>query len=151
MSETTQDTKSTENSPPKWFNLAAIFALVWNLMGVLAFIGQITMTPEMIAELPQAEQALYASIPLWATIAFACAVFGGALGSLALLLKNPFAAPLFILSFVGVAVQMFHAFVLSNSFEVFGPGGTVMPMMVVVIAILLVYFAHKAKANNWLE
>ncbi|MCW8834501.1 MAG: hypothetical protein OQK09_15520 [Colwellia sp.] len=117
----------------------------------MAFIGQMMMTPEMMAELPKAEQELYASVPLWATIAFACAVFGGALGSLALLLKKSLAQPLLIVSLAGVTVQMFHSFVISNSFEVFGPGGAIMPVMVVIIAIALVRLADKAKTNGWLN
>jgi len=87
---------------------------------------------------------------LWATIAFACAVFGGALGSLALLMKKVLSEPLFILSLTGVAVQMFHSFFISNSFAVFGPGGAIMPAMVVIVAIALVRLAGKAKTNNWL-
>ena len=149
---TEQNQENTSNAViPKWFTIVAILALVWNLMGVMAFIAQMTMTVEMLAELPQAEQEIYNSIPLWATIAFACAVFAGALGSLALLMKKSLAEPLLILSLAGVAIQMFHSFVISNSFEVFGPGGAIMPAMVAVIAMALVRLASKAKANGWLN
>ena len=48
-----------------------------------------------------------------------------------------------------MVVQMFHAFFMSNSFEVYGPGGLVMPVMVLVIAIYLVTLAAKAKAHRW--
>ena len=134
---------------PSWFKVAAILALVWNLLGVMAFVGQMMMTPEMIAELPQAEQDLYAATPLWAIAAFAVAVFAGALGSLALLMKKGICYQLFIASFFGVIVQMFHSFFISNSFEVYGPGGTIMPIMVVVIALVLVRFAAKGINNKW--
>jgi len=36
-----------------------------------------------------------------------------------------------------------------RSFEVFGPGGMVMPVMVIVIAVYLVMLAAKAKSNKW--
>ena len=147
MSENTQT--SDVNGIPSWFRVAAILAIVWNLLGVMAFVGHMMMTPEMIAELPPAEQALYTSVPLWATIAFAFAVFGGALGSLALLMKISLCYPLFIASFVGVVVQMFHSFFISNSYEVYGPGGTIMPIMVLLIALALVRFAAKGIKNNW--
>lgn len=144
---------STLNTPPvpKWFIVTAVVAVIWNIMGVLAFISHMMITPEMIAELPKAEQDLYAATPMWATIAFACAVFGGALGSLFLSLKKTMALPLLLLSLIGVLVQMFHSFVISNSFEVYGPGGAVMPLMVIIIAILLVRLANAAKANAWLK
>lgn len=134
---------------PHWFKVAAILALVWNLLGVMAFVGHIMMTPEMIAELPIAEQALYSSVPLWATIAFTIAVFAGALGSVALLMKKRICYHLFMVSLIAVIVQMYHSFFMSNSFEVYGPGGTVMPIMVIVIALLLVRFSAKGKDNNW--
>tara|TARA_R110000744_G_scaffold377073_1_gene491805 strand:+ start:339 stop:788 length:450 start_codon:yes stop_codon:yes gene_type:complete len=134
---------------PNWFNVAAILALVWNLLGVMAFVSHMTITPEMIAELPLAEQDLYAAVPLWATAAFAVAVFCGALGSLALLMKKSICYPLFVASFAGVVVQMFHSFFISNSFEVYGPGGTIMPIMLIVITLLLVRFAAKGNSNNW--
>ena len=134
---------------PGWFKVVAILALIWNLLGVMAFVGQMLTTPEQIAELPLAEQNLYAATPIWATLAFAIAVFSGALGSLALLMKKAFCYQLFVLSFMGVVVQMFHAFFISDSYQVYGPGGMIMPIMVLVIALVLVRFAAKANNNNW--
>lgn len=147
MSESTIEQEI--NTIPSWFKVAAIIALVWNLLGVVAFISHMMMTPESIAQLPLAEQALYDAVPVWATIAFAIAVFGGALGSLALLMKKDLCYPLFIASFVGVIVQQIHSFFISNSYEVYGPGGTIMPIMVVVIALLLILLSAKGHKNNW--
>lgn len=136
---------------PSWFKIAAILAVIWNVLGVMAFIGQMSMTPEMLAELPQAEQDLYATTPVWATLAFAVAVFAGALGSVALLMKKAFSYSLFVTSFIAVLIQMFHSFFISNSFEVFGPGGMIMPIMVIVIALFLVRLSAKAINNKWFE
>lgn len=147
MSEDTQ--AAPPNGLPRWFTLVAILALVWNLLGVMAFVGHITITPEAIAELPQAEQALYSAVPVWATIAFTVAVFAGAIGSVALLMRKRVCYHLFIASVVAVFVQMFHSFFISNSYEVYGPGGTVMPLMVIIIALLLVAFSVKGRNNNW--
>jgi len=136
---------------PKWFNIAATVALIWNLMGIIAFVMHIMMAPDMIAKLPQAEQVFYATVPLWATIAFTCAVFGGTLGALALLMKKTLAFPLLVLSLLGVVTQMFHSFVIGNSFEVFGPSSTIMPTMVLIIAIALIRLVSTAKNNGWLN
>jgi hypothetical protein len=134
---------------PSWFKIVAIIAFIWNLLGVLAFVGQMFMTPEMLAELPVAEQELYANTPIWATAAFAVAVFAGAIGSLLLLMKKGLATPVLTLSLVGVLVQMFHSFFMSKSFDVYGPGAAVMPMMVIVIAVFLVWLANKAQKIGW--
>jgi len=136
---------------PKWFVTVGIVALVWNLLGVAAYVMQVSMSPETLAALPEAERALYETTPAWATAAFALAVNVGALGCLLLVLKKSWAFPLLVLSLVSVLVQMFHAFFISNSFEVFGPGGTIMPLLVVIVAVYLVLLAKSAKAKGWLS
>ena len=107
------------------------------------------MTPEALAALPEAQRQLYESTPAWATAAFAVAVHGGALGCLLLVLKKNLAGLILQLSLAGVLVQMFHSFFMSESFEVFGPGGMIMPVMVLVLAVYLVTLAAKAKTNKW--
>ena len=134
---------------PTWFMVVAAVLLVWNILGVMAYIAQVTMTPEAITALPEAQRQLYETTPTWATAAFAIAVNGGALGCLLLLLKRNLAQLFLQLSLAGVLVQMFHSFFMSKSFEVFGPGELIMPIMVIVIAIYLVVLAAKAKARRW--
>lgn len=137
------------NKAPKWFMIVAVAALVWNLLGVMAYLMQVTMGPDALAALPEAQRQLYENTPAWATAAFAVAVNGGALGCLLLVLKKNLAGIFLQLSLAGVLVQMFHSFFMSNSFEVFGPGGMIMPVMVLVIAIYLVTLAAKAKTLRW--
>ena len=87
---------TSSNKPGIIFWIIAVIALIWNLMGVMAYRAQAYMTDEAKALLPEAEQAMYSDIPAWATAAFAFAVFGGFLGSLALLLRKKWATSLFI-------------------------------------------------------
>jgi len=143
--------ESNTNNAPTWFLIVGILALIWNLMGVAAYIMQVTMSPEAMAALPDAQRAIYESTPAWATSAFAIAVNGGALGCLFLVLKKAWAAPLLQLSLAGILVQMFHSFFISNSFEVFGPGGMIMPIMVIIVAVFLVWLAKSAKLKGWIS
>lgn len=139
------------NKVPKWFAVVAIIALVWNLLGVMAFAMQVTLGPEQLAAMPEAERNLYLTLPLWALIAFGCAVFGGVLGSLALLLKRRLASALFTVSLVGVVVQLIHSMFFSKTLEVVGPGGMVMPIMVLLIAIGLLWLSFRARRSGWLR
>lgn len=141
--------EESTSKAPKWFMIVAAVLLVWNLLGVMAYIMQVMMSPESLAALPQEQRQLYESTPAWATAAFAVAVNFGALGCVLLLLRRNLAGLFLQLSLAGVLVQMFHSFFMSKSFEVFGPGGLVMPVMVIVIAIYLVVLAAKAKTNRW--
>ena len=136
---------------PKWFMLVSLIALVWNLLGVTAYIMQVTMSPEALAALPDAERALLESTPAWATGAFAIAVNGGALGCLFLILRKTWAVPLLELSLLGVIVQMSHSIFIAKSIGVYGPGGMTMPVIVIVISFYLVYLARSAKARHWLS
>lgn len=139
------------SAAPKWFIILAVILLVWNLLGVIAFFMQITMTAEQIAALPTREQYLYQDIPLWVNFAFGCAVIGGALGCLALAIKKAIAFPILLISLLGVVVQMFHAFFIADAYAVYGPGGAVMPIMVLCVAIFLVWLAKSAKNKGWLS
>jgi hypothetical protein len=141
--------ETLKRKAPGWFMIVAVVALIWNLLGVMAYVMQATMSPETFAVLPEAQRELMENTPAWATAAFAIAVHGGALGCLLLVLKKNLAGLFLQLSLAGVVVQMFHSFFMSRSFEVFGPGGMVMPVMVFVIAVYLVTLAAKAKAQKW--
>jgi len=141
---------TSNNKPAAWFWVVSALALVWNVMGVMAYLAQVMMSPEALQAMPENERALYESVPAWATGAFAVAVWGGALGCLLLLLRKKLAKPVLVLSLMGIIVQMVHSLALSNSMEVYGPGGLIMPVMVLVIGVGLIWFSGKATANGWL-
>jgi len=142
---------TTTDKPKVTFWIIAIIAFIWNSMGVMAYLGQAFMTEEVKAALPAVEREMHENRPAWATAAFAIAVFGGFLGSLALLLRKKVAKLLFLVSLIGIFIQMIYNFVISNSLEVYGPGGLVMPAMIIVIGIFLYLYSKKAITNHWLK
>jgi hypothetical protein len=135
---------------PKWFYIVSAVAVLWDAMGVMAYIQTMTITPEALAKMPLAEQDIHNATPAWANGAFAMAVFGGLIGSILLLLKKSFALPVLLISLVAILVQMFNAFFIMDSLAVFGPGGVIMPIMIIVIAVFLVWLAISAKTKGWL-
>lgn len=137
--------------PPMWFWILSAVALLWNLMGVFAYLADAYMSIENLEQMSQAERLLYESQPAWVTGAFAIAVWGGALGCILLLIRSKWARPVLYISLVGIITQLSHSIFLSNSFEVYGPGGFVMPIMVLFIGIGLILFANKAISKTWLR
>ena len=135
---------------PKSFYLLASLALIWNLLGVMAFMGQMMMTPEMLAQMPVAEQNLYQNTPMWVTVVFAIAVFAGVIGLLLLLMKNKVSLNIFIISMIAVLVKMFYLFVMVDGFVVYGVSGSIMPLLVIVVAIVLVRWTKSLKAQEFL-
>ncbi len=62
---------------PIWYWIVASILLIWNLMGILNYIQHMTITNEMLQQMPENQRILYADFPEWVQIAFAVAVFGG--------------------------------------------------------------------------
>jgi hypothetical protein len=137
-------------SVPKSFYWISGAALVWNLLGVMAYVGQVTMSPESMAALPEAERGLYENMPSWVTGAFAIAVNAGAIGCLLLVLRKSLALPILVLSLVAVLVQMFHNFFLSNAIEVMGAPAMIGPAIVILIGAFLVWYASDARKKGWI-
>jgi hypothetical protein len=136
--------------PPVWYWVVGGLALIWNLLGVKAYLARVMMTEEAIAALPEAERALYTDAPTWAVGAFAIAVWAGALGCVVLLLRKSVALPVLIVSLVAIVVQDIHSFFIADSMVVYGPTVMIMPMMVLVIAVALVWHARSSIAKGWL-
>ena len=138
--------------PATWYWVVSVLALLWNLMGVLAYLGQAFITEEMKAEYSPEQLALLESRPAWVTAAFAIAVWGGLLGCIALLIRKRWARPLLLVSLLGVVAQTSYNLFAINAAEVFGQlQGLLIPLFVVVIAILLVLIAKIADRKQWLS
>jgi len=142
---------TTSNKPGVLFWVIAVIALIWNIMGVMAYLAQAFMTDEAKALLPEAEQAMYSDIPAWVTAAFAFAVFGGFLGSLALLLRKKWATSLFLVSLLGIFVQQIYTFFVSDIMTDARAADMVMPLMIVVVGIFLFYYSKGAAKSGLLK
>lgn len=132
----------SNKKPGILFLIIGIVALVWNLIGVMAYLKQAYMTKEELLAKSVAEQALYADLPAWVTGAFAISVFGGTLASVLLLLRKKLATFVFILSFIGIVAQMSYNFLVSNAAELFGPGDMIISIMVPVIGAFLIWYSR---------
>lgn len=138
------------NTSPGWFKAVAALALLWNLLGCLAFFSDLRLSPDDLARLPEAQQALYAARPAWAVAATGLAVLGGGLGCIGLLLRRKWAFAVLALSLVGILVQDFGLFVLADGASLAGPVAVVMQGIVLAVGIGLVVLARKGIARGWL-
>lgn len=135
---------------PTWFKVVAVLAVLWNLLGCLAFAADLRLSPEDVARLPQAQQTLYAARPGWAVAATGIAVIGGVLGSIGLLLSKKWAFPVLVLSLLGILVQDVGLFVLVDGATLAGPIAVFMQGLVLVMGIGLVLLSRKGIARGWL-
>ena len=136
------------NKPTTIFWIIAIIALLWNAMGVFAFITDLTMSEEALATMTQAQQDLYNSTPTWNYVGYGLATIGGLLGAIGLLMRKKWASTLFILSFVGVLINLVWSLFISNAAAVMGSSAYILPAMVVLIAIFLIWYSRKTTADG---
>jgi hypothetical protein len=125
---------------PAWLRIVAALGLIWNCMGVYAYlatVGVVKAGGGMSME----------QMPAWVTGAFAVAVFAGVFGSLGLLLLMRWSKLLLLLSFVAVLAEDVWKLALYA-----GPlDAPVLMLGVNLIALLLVWLAYSADGKRWLS
>ena len=136
------------NKPPTWFWVVSVIGLLWNLMGLAAFFNDVFFLDP--ATLEGLQREFYEGRPGWALAAYGAAVFGGALGCLALLLRKSWALPMLIICLIGIVLQNVHGLLLGNGIEAFGTQALALPAMVFLIACFLAWFAHYSNGRGWL-
>jgi hypothetical protein len=142
----------TNTKIPIWYWIVATVLLIWNLMGIASFYMHVFISDEALAALPENEAALMGEYPMWTSIVFAIAVFGGALGTLGLLMKRKWAKELLVISLIAILIQMSHSLFMTEAMVVYGAAQALtMPILVILIAIYEVTLANKAIRNGWIS
>ena len=138
------------NKPSTVFWVVAILALIWNVIGAMAYLVDAFMSTEALAQLPEEQRLLYETRPAWVTTSFAIAVWSGVLGAIALLLRKKWAITAFIISLIGVLAQNVYQFFLSNTFEVMGTSAMILPVIIIIISVLLILFLKNTLKKGYL-
>lgn len=144
------DTNENHSPIPKYFMGIAIFALLWNAMGVFQFFSQILMSDEKIAAMATDQAEFFSSYPIWLKVVFGLAVIPGFLGAIGLLAKKEFATLGFLVSLIAVILQMGYLVFMTDALKIFGTSYVIMPLLVVLIAAGLYYWSMKGIARGWL-
>lgn len=136
--------------PPVWFWIVAVILLLWNLLGAYACIQQFRLGAEAMGPATDYDRRLYASMPGWYDWCFAFAEAMGVGGALALLARRAAAAPLFVLSLIGVVVQFGYLFATSDIIAVKGVWTTYFPLFIAAMCVAQILFARTARGRGWI-
>jgi len=139
-----------KNKPTTGFWVVSVLALLWNIMGVMAYLQQAYNTEEYRANFNEAQLAIIDATPAWATAAFAIAVFAGIIGCVLLLLRKKLAKTLFIISFLGIVAQNAYSFGFTDAMQYFTEFNWFLIISVPIIAILLIMYSRKAISRHWI-
>ena len=114
-------------------------------MGVMNFFMQ--MNADVVTSMPESHRAIVEGRPTWATIGFALAVFGGAVGCIPLLFRKSAANYLFIASLLGVIVQGIHSLGIPEID--FSPSDILLIiLMPLVVAVFLIWYSKRAESKG---
>ena len=145
-------TANSSIKPPLWFWIVGVLALLWNLMGVSAYLMDAYMKDKTRAAFSEAQKSIFENQPTWITGAYAIAVFFGAIACMALLLRKKWAKPLFWISLLAIIARTVYYFFMTNATDVFDMiQGTIVPILVLTIAGLLVILSEIGIDRKWLS
>lgn len=135
---------------PRWFWVVAVVALMWNLMGCMIFVLEVFAKETMMESFTEQQKAWSRAIPLWVYAVFAVSVVSGTIGSIGLLKRKSNATLCFGISFVTVVIQMGYTMLIAGGLEIMGPSGGVMPVLVVSLSTVWLFFGIYCNAKAWL-
>ncbi|WP_353777585.1 hypothetical protein [Winogradskyella sp. 3972H.M.0a.05] len=141
---------TTSTKPPIWFWIISVIGLIWNGMGVMNYLQQAYRTEGFLEQVTPEQLAILDARPAWATALFAIAVFTGVLGCILLIFRKKFASPLLMISLLGAIITQIWWFTTDGPSISEESGGTIIPILVIVFALLLVWMARKGVSKSWL-
>jgi hypothetical protein len=137
--------------PPLWFTLVCVVAVLWNVAGLLAVVSDLQLSAADVAQLSTAEQAMYASRPLWSVFASVVAVVGGTVGSVSLLVRRRWSTIALLASVLGVVAQDVSLFLMTRGTQQTNPTAFSLQAVVLIIACGLLGLANHANSRQWLR
>jgi hypothetical protein len=138
-------TEISTQKPPIWFWIVAVIGLIWNAMGVNAYLQQAYNTEGHRAMYSQEQLDIVANTPTWVTAAFAIAVFAGFFGFVFILLRKKLGYTLMLLSLIAVILQM--SYILISGYA----SSIGMTIMIIAFAILFVILAKMFATKGWIS
>ncbi len=143
-------TNST-NKPTTSFWVIVVLALIWNLMGVSAYIQQAYNTDGFRAQYSDEQLTIIDALPSWYTAIFAIAVFASAIGCILLLLRKKSAVILFQIGLLAVIVQTIYNLFINEGKEFYGSFEYSMLIMIPIVSLFLLWYSKQATTKGWLS
>ena len=142
--------RSTKIKPPVWFWVVTVILLLWNLMGLLAFIVEASMPEAVTAELNDTQLEIYNNRPSWYMFNFAIAVISATLSCILLLARKKFAVTLAVVSLISILISSAQT-VSSGALDVVETVDQTLFYLVMLLDVVLVLFAIHTSRKRWVS
>jgi hypothetical protein len=139
-------------APTPWHLwVVGVLTLLWNAGGAFDYLATQLELESYMANFTPEQLAYFYDFPAWVVAFWALAVWSALAGSLALLFRSRFAAPLFLISLVAMIVTSIHNFGFSNGAEIMEQGGVIFSIVIAVVSILLVVYSRSMVSRGVLS
>jgi hypothetical protein len=122
--------------------IVGVLALLWSAMGAFDYLATQTRWEPYVGQFTEEQLAYFYGFPAWVVAAWAIAVWGGLLASIALLLRKSWAVWLFALSLVGLTASTVYMLGRSQGREMMGTGGAIFTGVIWIASIFLLWYAR---------
>ncbi|WP_309603179.1 hypothetical protein [Sphingomonas sp.] len=133
---------------PRWFALAALAALAWEMIGCVMYLMQVSVDP---ATLPLDQRAMWDAAPTWMVAAYAIAVWVGLVGAIFLLMRRRLAPTLLAISLIAVVVQFSALLVVPELRNLTTSNDLFLPFVILILGYAIWYFARTSRQAGWLR
>ena len=132
--------------------VVGILGLVWNAGGAFDFVMTNTQNEQYMAAFTPEQLEFFYGFPMWITVTWAVAVWGGVFGCVALLLRKKWAVSIFAASLVAFLITAIHNFGFSKGLEVMGdPASLIFTGVIFLITVALFLYARSLSQKRILN
>lgn len=140
-------TETTEIKPktPWHFWLVTALSVPWNGFGGYDYFMSKTAGDAYLRSGGMSERQItfFHAMPAWTTVFWALGVWGAIAGTLLLILRSRWAAPLFVASLIGLLGSLVYNFALSDGSKVNGPQGMIINAVILVGCLFFVWYSRR--------
>ena len=137
-----------QRAVPRWFTIAALAAVVWEIAGCAMYLMQVRVDP---ASLPLDQRALWDAAPSWMIAAYAVAVWVGLVGAILLVMRRRLAEKLLLVSLVAVLVQFSALLLVPELRNLTTSDALFLPFVIIVACYVIWHFAFTSRRAGWLQ
>lgn len=138
--------------PPRSYWIVSTVALVWMLLGVVAWTMDLMTDEQALAGMSEPQRQLYAARPQWLFTVYAVAIFSGLLGAIGLLMRKRWSVAMLLISLVAIVIQFGYTFLGMDAVRILGAGAALpFPLVIFCIGVVLLWFATRARRSGFLS
>ena len=142
----------TKQSAGALFWGVAVLCILWNAVGCYMYYLDMTLSDAAYTEgYGQAMTDMRDHVPTWSTASYAIAVWVGLVASISLLFRKQFAVTLFMISLIAAILSFAWGLLNADMRAATGAMGWVMPIIVVGLGCLEIWWSRKKVSDGTLS